>query len=286
MNIQALLASCIDGLLLGFVYGLAAMGLTLIFGVMRVINLAHATVIMLGMYVVYVLSNRFGINPYIGLLFALVIGLAFGVVMYLIAVHKVLNAKELTTLLATYSVNLMITGVATVVFTTTPRALSVELGAFRSGAITILGTKAVAVLIAIVVTAMLYLFLYRTRTGKSIRAVANNRAAAELMGINTTGMLALSFGIGTMLAMVSGGLLATLFSFTVLSGGAYGTKSFVIVVLGGLGNPTGALLGGIILGLLEGVTTMFIPVGWVPVIEYVIFVIILLVRPAGLFGAR
>jgi branched-chain amino acid transport system permease protein len=286
MNIQALLASCIDGLLLGFVYGLTAMGLTLIFGVMRVINLAHATVIMMGMYFVYVLSNQLGINPYIGLALALLLGLAFGVVMYFIAVHRVINAPELTTLLATYSVNLMMTGVATVIFTTTPRALSVDLGAFRTGAITILGTKAVAVLIAILATGALYLFLYRTRVGKSIRAVANNRSAAELMGINTTGMLALSFGIGTMLAVISGGLIATLFSFTVLSGGVYETKSFVIVVLGGLGNPSGALLGGIILGLLEGVTTMFMPVGWVPVIEYVIFVMILLVRPSGLLGAR
>ena len=286
MNTQALLASCIDGLMLGFVYGLAAMGLTLIFGVMRVINLAHATVIVAGMYVVYVLSTQLGINPYVGLVVALLLGLAFGVVMYFVAVHRVINAPELTTLLATYSVNLMMTGVATVLFTTTPRALSVELGAFRTGAITILGTKAVAVLIAILATATLYLFLYRTRVGKSIRAVTNNRAAAELMGINTTGMLALSFGIGTMLATISGGLIATLFSFTVLSGGVYETKSFVIVVLGGLGNPAGALLGGIILGLLEGVTTMFIPVGWVPVIEYVIFVMILLVRPSGLLGAR
>jgi len=275
MNIQALLASSIDGLMLGFVYGLAAMGMTLIFGVMRVINLAHATVIVAGMYVVYVLSTQLGINPYVGLVVALLLGLAFGVVMYFVAVHRVINAPELTTLLATYSVNLMITGIATVIFTTTPRALSVNLGALRAGAVTILGTRAVAVLIAILVAVALYVFLYRTRVGKSIRAVSNNRAAAELMGINTTGMLALSFGIGTMLAMISGGLLATLFSFTVLSGNAYGTKSFVIVVLGG-----------IILGLLEGVTTMFMPIGWVPVIEYVIFVMILLVRPAGLLGAR
>ncbi len=286
MNIQALLASSIDGLMLGFVYGLAAMGMTLIFGVMRVINLAHATVIMMGMYLVYVLSNQLGINPYVGVVLALLVGLAFGVVMYFIAVHRVINARELTTLLATYSVNLMITGIATVIFTTTPRALSVNLGALRAGAVTILGTRAVAVLIAILVAVALYVFLYRTRVGKSIRAVSNNRAAAELMGINTTGMLALSFGIGTMLAVISGALIATQFSFTVLSGTSYGTKSFVIVVLGGLGNPTGALLGGIVLGLLEGVTTMFIPVGWVPVIEYVIFVMILLVRPAGLLGAR
>ncbi len=99
-------------------------------------------------------------------------------------------------------------------------------------------------------------------------------------------MLALSFGIGIMLASASGGLLATLFSFTVLSGSIYETKSFVIVVLGGLGNPTGALIGGIVIGLLEGLTTMFMPAGWVPVIEYGIFVLILLVRPNGLFGAR
>jgi branched-subunit amino acid ABC-type transport system permease component len=286
MNIEALIASSIDGLMLGFIYGLAAMGLTLIFGVMKVINLAHGPVIALGMFTVYLLNRQLGLNPYLGLLLALLLGLALGVVIYFIAVQRVINAPELTTLLATFSVNLMIIGLGTVVFTTTPRALDVNLGALRSGNISVLGTRAVAVLIAILVTAGLYYFLYRTRVGKSIRAVANNRAAAELMGINTSAMLALSFGIGTMLAVISGGLLSTLFSFTILSGGVYELKSFVIVVLGGLGNPTGALLGGIVLGLLEGVTTMFIPVGWVPVIEYVVFVLILLVRPTGLLGAR
>ena len=149
-----------------------------------------------------------------------------------------------------------------------------------------LGFSLVYILIALLVAVALYLFLYRTRIGKSIRAVANNRAAAELMGISTTWVLALSFGIGIMLAATSGGLLSTLFSFTVLSGTVYETKSFVIVVLGGLGNPTGALVGGIVIGLLEGLTVMFMPVGWVPIIEYGIFVLILLVRPNGLFGAR
>lgn len=286
MQFEALLASSIDGVMIGFIYGLAAMGLTLIFGVMRVINLAHGPVIMLGMYTVYVLSVQFGLNPYLAILIALLLGLVFGVLMYFIAVHRVINAPELTTLLATFSVNLMIVGVATVVFTTTPHALDVDLGALRSGAISVQGTRLVAVAITILVTAGLYYFLYRTRAGKSIRAVANNRPAAELMGINTTRMLALSFGLGTMLAAVSGGLVSTLFSFTPLSGGGYETRSFVVVVLGGLGNPTGALVGGILLGLLEGVATVFMPIGWVPVFEYVIFVLILLVRPTGLFGAR
>ena len=286
MNLSALLASSIDGLMLGFIYGLAAMGLTLIFGVMRVINLAHGAVIALGMFSVYLLTNRLGLNPYLALAFSLFIGLAFGIAIYLIAVHRVINAPELTTLLATFSVNLIIIGLGTAVFTTSPYALDVNLGTYGSGAVTILGTKVVAVLVAILVTAGLYLFLYRTRTGKSIRAVANNRSAAEVMGINTTAMLALSFGIGTMLAAISGGLMATLFAFTILSGTGYEVKSFVIVVLGGLGNPTGALVGGILIGLLEGITTIFIPIGWVPVIEYVAFVLVLLVRPTGLFGAR
>jgi len=286
MSLDALIPSAIDGLMLGFVYGLAAMGLTLIFGVMKVINLAHGPVIALGMFAVLVLSQTFGLNPYIALALVLVLGLVFGVAIYFIAVDRVINAPELTTLLATFSVNLMIIGIGTVIFTTTPRAVDVDLGALRGGGITVLGTHIVSVLISIVVAAGLYALLFRTRVGKSIRAVANNRSAAELMGIDSRRMLALAFGIGTALAMTAGGLLSTLFSFTILSGTTYEVKSFVIVVLGGLGNPTGALVGGIALGLLEGVATVFIPVSWVPVLEYVIFVLVLLVRPSGLLGSR
>ena len=290
---QALLASVIDGLMLGFIYGIAAMGLSLIFGIMRVINLAHGAVIALGMFGVFIGVTYLGLNPYLSLVFVLILGLGFGIGMYFISIHRVIAAPELTTLLATYAVSLMIIGLGTAVFTTTQRAVEVNLGTFQAGAITILGTRVAAALIAAVVTAGLYLFLYRTHLGKSIRAVANNRAAAELMGINTAWVLALSFGIGTMLAAVSGGLIATILSFTILSGGAFQLKSFVIVVLGGLGSPTGALLGGIILGLLEGLLPVIrlpligsIPFSWVPVIEFIIFILILLVRPKGLFGAR
>lgn len=286
MNIEALIASSIDGLMLGFVFGLMAMGLTLIFGVMKVINLGHGPFIVMGMFSILVMSQNFGINPYLGLVIVVLLGLVTGIVVYFVAVHRVINAPELTTLLATFSINMILIGALTIVFSTSPRGLDLELPAFRAGAITVLGTRFVAVLVAVAVTIALYGFLYRTRTGKSIRAVANNRGAAELMGINSTWILALSFGLGTMLAMISGGLLATLFSFTVLSGSGLETKSFVIVVLGGLGNPTGALFGGIIIGLLESITTIFIPVSWVPVFEFVVFVLILLFRPNGLFGAR
>ncbi|MFN3928119.1 MAG: branched-chain amino acid ABC transporter permease [Thermoflexus sp.] len=286
MSSAVLLASLIDGLLLGFVYGLAAMGLTLIWGVMRVINLAHGPIIALGMFGVYLLFTQVGANPYLGLIVIAALGLLFGILIYAIAVHRVLTAPHLSTLLATFSINMMIIGVGTAVFTTTPRNIDLSMGRLILGPIVLLGTRLVAALAAVMMTAALYFFLYRTTLGKMVRAVASNRAAAELMGIPSTRILALSFGLGTMLAAVAGGLIATFFPFTILSGGVYELKSFVICVLGGLGNPTGALVGGLILGVLEGLIPAFVPVSWVPVIEFLLFVMLLLLRPQGLLGER
>ncbi len=283
-----LIASLADGLLLGFVYGLAAMGLTLIFGVMDVVNLAHGPIIALGMFGILMLAGASGVglHPYMALVIVAIIGLLFGIFIYFIAVHRILDAPHLSSLLATFAVNMMIIGIGTTIFTTSPQNVDFSLGSIQIGTITLLGTRLVAALISLAVTIALYVFLYRTQPGKAIRAVANNKAAAELMGVPSTQTLALSFGIGTMLAMLAGGLIATFFSFNILSGGVYELKSFVIVVLGGLGNPTGALLGGLILGALEGIVPTFMPVSWVPVIEFVLFVIILMFKPKGLFGER
>jgi len=281
-----LLASTIDGLIIGLVYGVAAMGLTLIFGVMNVINLAHGAIIMLGMFGVYLLFQTVGLNPYLAIILVAVAGLVVGLIMYVVAVHRVINAPPLSSLLSTFAVNMMIIGLATTAFSTTPRNVNYSLGTLEAGPVVITNSRFAASAAVILVTAGLYLFLYRTRPGKQIRAVANNRQAAELMGIPSTRVLAFSFGLGTMLAAVAGGLIATLFSFTVLSGSTYEVKSFVIVVLGGLGNPLGALIGGIILGIMEGIIPVFISVTWVTVIEFLLFVLILVVRPQGLLGAR
>ncbi len=281
-----LLPSIADGLLIGIVYGLVAMGLTLIFGIMNVINLAHGPIIALGMFGVYLLFTNAGINPYLGLVVVAVAGLLFGVIIYFVAVQRVLNAPHLASLLSTFSVNMIIIGVGTIVFSTNFRNVDYSLGSLVIGPVSTTGSRIAASAIALLVTALLYLFLRRTRLGKNIRAVANNRKSAELMGIPASRVLAISFGIGTMLAMISGGLLATIQPFTILSGGVYELKSFVIVVLGGLGNPVGALVGGLILGLIEGIVPVFMKTTWVPVLEFVLFVIILLVRPQGLFGAK
>ena len=281
-----LAASLTDGLLLGFVYGVAAMGLTLIWGVMSVINLAHGPVIALGMFGTYLLFTHLGVNPYLAMVPVAGAGLIVGLVIYVIAVHRVINAPHLSSLLATFAVNMIIIGVGTAVFSTSPQNIDYSLGSVEVGFLTFPASRLVGALGAILVTACLYLFLYFTRPGKAIRAVANNRMASELMGIPSSRVLALSFGLGTMMAAVAGGLIATFFPFTILSGGPYELKSLVICVLGGLGHPLGALVGGLLLGGLEGLIPTFMPVSWVPVVEFGLFVLVLLVRPSGLFGAK
>jgi branched-subunit amino acid ABC-type transport system permease component len=285
-QISLLLTSLPDGILLGFVYGLAAMGLTLIWGVMNVINLSHGPIIALGMFGTFFLYIRMGINPYIGLIPVAILGLLLGVIIYFVIVNRVIDAPHLSSLLATFSVNMIIIGLGTAAWTTSPYNVDFNMGSIQIGSTTILGTRIIAALIAILFTAGLYTFLYKTRPGKFIRAVTNNRSAAELMGVPSTRILALSFGLGTMLAAVSGALIATFFPFNILSGGGYELKSFVIGVLGGLGNPIGALAGGLILGVLEGIIPAFMETSWVPVIEFGLFVVILLVRPNGLFGGK
>lgn len=285
-QINLLLASLPDGILLGFVYGVAAMGLTLIWGVMNVINLSHGPIIALGMFGTYLVFIKMGINPYLGIFLIAAVGLLLGIFIYAVAVHRVINAPHLSSLLATFSVNMIIIGIGTAAFTTSPYNVEFNMGSLKLGSTTLLGTRLIAALVAVLVTSALYLFLYRTRPGKYIRAVANNRSAAELMGIPSTRILALSFGLGTMLAAISGALIATFFPFSILSGGGYELKSFVIGVLGGLGNPVGALAGGLILGILESIIPAFMEASWVPVIEFGLFILILLVKPSGLFGAK
>lgn len=276
----------IDGMLIGFVYGIAAMGLTLIWGVMNVINLAHGPIMALGMFGVYIMLNNFGVNPYVSFIFIATAGLILGIVIYLIAINRVIDAPHLSSLLATFAVSMIIIGIGTAIFSTSPYNVDMGLGSFQIGGITVQWTRIIAAFVSVLVAAALYLFLFKTTIGKQIRAVANNRAASELMGIPSRRILAISFGLGTLLAAVGGALIGTIFPFTILSGGSFELKSFVIGVLGGLGNPLGALLGGLILGAMEGVIPAFMDTSWVPVFEFVLFIVILLFLPQGILGRR
>src|SRR3990170_2894741 len=203
------------------------------------------------MFGAYFLFTSFGMNPYLALLHIAVLGLLLGMIMYVLAVHRVINAPHLSTLLATFAVNMIIIGLGTAALTTTPRNIDFSLGSFVVGPATILWNRLAAALATIVIVGLLYLFLQRTRPGKHIRAVTDNRSAPQLMGVPSSRVLALTFGLGSMLAAVAG-----------------------------------ALLGGLILGAIEGLLPGFVPTTWVPVFEFVFFVLILLWRPNGLLGAR
>jgi len=280
-----ILASILDGILVGSVYGLAAMGLTLIWGVMDVVNLTHGTVIVAGIFALSLLTTALNVPPYLALPPVLVGGFLFGVLLYWIAVHRMIGRPPLMSLLSTFAVNLVLIGAGTGLWGTVLFNVAVSLPGVSVERYTFPGTHIIAAVLTAAIAGCLYVFLHRTRLGKAVRAVANNREAAELVGIPTTRVLSLAFGLGVALAGVSGLLIATLFPFTVLSGDGYQLKSFVVTVLGGLGNPTGALLGGIALGLVEGLVTPFVPVSWTLVIEFMLFVAVLIVFPGGVFAA-
>ncbi|MFZ1090118.1 MAG: branched-chain amino acid ABC transporter permease [Xanthobacteraceae bacterium] len=281
-----ILASIIDGVLVGLVYGLAAMGLTLIWGVMDVINLTHGTMIVAGMMALYLLASTLGISPYLTLPPVLIGGFFVGVALYWIAIHRMVGRPPLMSLLSTFAVNLVLIGVGTAVWGTALFNVDVSVPGISIDRYTFPGAHIVAAALAAVIAASLYVFLHRTRLGKAVRAVANNREAAELVGVPTTRVLAVTVGCGVALAGVSGMLIGTLFPYTILSGDGYQLKSFVVTVLGGFGNPVGALLGGVALGLLEGAVTPFVPVSWTLVIEFVLFVLVLIAFPRGIFASR
>jgi len=278
-------ASIVDGVLVGAVYGLAAMGITLIWGVMDVVNLTHGTLIVAGMFALYILS-ALGLPIYVTLVPIFVLGFLFGLALYWIAVHRMIGRPALMSLLSTFSVNLVLIGIGTAIWGTRLFNVAVTLPGISLQRYTFPGTHILAAVLTAAIAGALYLFLYHTRIGKAIRAVANNREAAELVGIPTTRVLSLAFGLGCALAGVSGMLIGTMFPFTLLSGDTYQLKSFVVTALGGLGNPTGALLGGISLGLIEGLETPFMPVSWTLVIEFAIFVAVLIAFPSGIFRRR
>ncbi len=282
---NALIVALIDGLLIGSVYGIAAMGLTLIWGVMSVINLAHGAIIALGMFGTYLLFSSLGLNPYVALPLVAGVGLVAGMLIYWTAIHRILNGPTLSALLATFAINMIIIGLGTAQFSTSMYNVNFNLGSVEQPVL-MQWSRIIAALVAITLAVGLQFFLHRTRPGKYIRAVSNNRDAADLMGIPSSRVLALSFGLGTMLAAVAGVLIATITPFTILGGTTYQLKSFVIGVMGGLGNPIGALVGGLILGVLESTFSVFMPNTWVPVLEFMLFVLILVVRPSGLFGGE
>lgn len=283
-----LLQALFSGLLNGGIYSLVAVGLTLIFGVMRIINFAHGSLMMLGMYVSYWLFVLWGVDPYLSLIASASVLFAVGLVIEIVLVTPVLEAPEHDQLLLTLGISLVIENLALFLWTANPRTVTVAYLAVAPmvGGIMISSPRVIAFVVSLALTAALYLFLKRTDLGKAIRAVSQDREGALTVGIDMRRIYALAFGIGCACVGAAGSLVAPFYAVDPYVGGVFVITAFVVVVLGGMGNFGGALLASLIVGLAESVAAVFIPAAMKQIVMYTIFVVVLLFRPQGLFGTR
>ncbi|HEY7323030.1 MAG TPA: branched-chain amino acid ABC transporter permease [Candidatus Binatia bacterium] len=286
----------LNGMILGSVYGLMTMGLSLIFGVLKIVNVGHGAFMMVGAYIAYWMFQLLGLSPIISIPIALAVGMALGYVSFQIVIGRLTTAAELTTLLATFAIGILLEESARFFWGPDYRGFSWNVGRLMLPPIAIIPLgKIYALISSIVVAVLLYLWFKKGRSGSAIRAVMEDREGARVCGVNVEAIYALSFSVGIGLTVVSGNLL-TLFvpvGINPYMGGVYTLKAFVIAVLGGLSSPWGAFFAGFIFGLIEnGSYTLF---GLIPNVEpfsmtqffaFFLLLMILLWKPTGLLGAK
>jgi len=281
-----LIQSILGGILIGGIYALVGIGLTLIFGVMRVINFAQGDLVMVGMYVTFFLFQLLGVDPFLSVVPITLKIYVLGAILQLSLIDRVLDALPQNQILLTIGIGLVLSNLAQLAFTSDYRILStsyssssVALGIIR------LSTPLIyCFFITAAITVVLYWFLVKTDTGHAVRATAQDREAAQLMGVNVRNMGVLAFGLGSALAGAAGALVAPIYYIYPQVGGAFTLKAFVVVVLGGMGSIIGATLGGVLIGVAESVSAVYFGSGWKDICVYVIFLLVLLLKPSGLLG--
>jgi branched-chain amino acid transport system permease protein len=276
----------ISGLLAGALYSMVALGLGLIFGVMRVLNVSHGPLLMLGAYTTFWLFHWLGLNPYLSLVISMPVLFVVGMVLQRLFVSRVVDAPELSTLLLTFGISIALVNLAQLAFTADLRSVEYLTGSFVLGPFAFSKSRVIACAFAIVITAAAFLFLKATRLGKAIRAVSQSREVAQVCGIDVGRIHLLAFGIGSALAAAGGTLVAVMVAIQPEMGQVYTFKSFLVIVLGGAGNYPGALLGGLLLGLIEQISSLFLTTQVNEAVAYVLLVLVLLVRPTGLLRGR
>lgn len=276
----------ISGLLLGGVYALFATGLNMIFGVMKVINLGHGELMMLGAYITFFLFDQLGMNPLLTIPISAAVLFLLGVLLQFALVERVVNQPLLSSLLLTFGLSTLMMGVALNLWTSNFRSVAWRplTGSWHVGEIAISRSRLVAFVIALLVTAATWLFLEKTTFGKAIRATAQHPQVAQICGIDVRKVRLVTFGLGSAMAAISGSLIAMIFTISPEMGRMFIGKGFAIIVLGGLGSFAGAFLGALLLGVSETVTAYFADAQLAEGIAYLILLLVLLIRPSGFFG--
>jgi branched-chain amino acid transport system permease protein len=276
----------ISGLLAGALYAMVALGLALIFGVMRVINIAHGTILTLGAYTTYWCFHLVGLNPYLSLLVSMPLMFLLGMGLQRTLVRPVVDAPELSSLLLTFGVSIGLVNVAQLAFTSDLRSVEFLTGALFVGPFALSKSRLISFAFAVAISVFAFWFLQKTKLGKAIRATSQSREVAMVCGINVSRVHLYAFGIASALAAAGGSLVAVMVAIQPEMGQVYTFKSFLVIVLGGAGNYPGALLGGMLLGLVEQLSSLFLTTQLSEAVAYVLLVLVLLLRPTGLLGGR
>jgi branched-chain amino acid transport system permease protein len=292
---EQLIGNLIQGVVLGAVYGMATMGLSLIFGVLKVVNVGHGAFIMVGAFATLWLFNVVGVNPIIAIPIAFVLGLGLGFFFYYTTMQRLIKAPELATLLATFSIGILLEEVVKLIFGSEFRGYNWVVGKIDLGVTVLPMSKLYAFIGSIVIALALYFWFKKSRAGTAVRSVVEDSEGARVCGVNVGWAYALSFGLGIGLTVASGVLLTMFIPVGInpYMGGGYTLKAFVIAVLGGLSSPYGAFFGGLIFGLIEnGSYTLFAlipnvePFALTRFFSFVILLVILLIKPTGLLGEK
>mgnify|MGYP001946942250 FL=1 len=285
-SVISLVQSLVNGLLTGGIYAMVGIGLSLVFGVMRVINFAHGEFLALGMYLTLWLFRATGLDPFLAIPFVVLVGLALGWLADRFLVGPLASGPEQGYILMTVGIGLVISNSLLLGFGAHPQSIytSYSTATFRLAGVSFSLPLTLSFAITVVVIAGLYAMLNRTELGRAIRATAQNAAAAELQGIDTQRVRSLVFGIGVALASLAGLLLLPVLYVIPTVGSVFTLKAFVVTVLGGMGNVLGAIGGGLLLGVAESLGATYVSSGYRDAFGLIAFLLVLLFRPAGLFG--
>jgi branched-chain amino acid transport system permease protein len=279
----------LNGILTGSLYALVGMGMALIFGVMRIVNFAHGAFMMLGMYATYVLFDKAHIHPYLGFLVAAAILFVIGYLTYEGLLRRVVERSDFMQILLTLGISLILTDGVQLIFGADYHQINIPLldvNVRLNQHISLNAPWLVSFGITVVVATAMFLFVMKSRLGRALRAISQNRYAASLMGIDVMRIQALSFGLGLAAVGVAGGLLLPVFYLYPGAGDQFTLKAFVMVVLGGMGSIGGAAIAGLVLGVVESLTSLYWGNEWAVVVDFLLFIAVLSLRPSGLFGSQ
>ena len=289
--IMSFLSYLINGISLGSVYAIIALGYTMVYGIAKMLNFAHGDVIMVGGFTVFTIVSTMGGSPVIGFLAAVIVCTVLGVTIEKVAYRPLRNASPLAVLITAIGVSYLLQNVALLIFGSNARqftsVVTVPALKLADGQLSISGVTMVTIASCIVIMLVLTTFINKTKIGQAMLAVSEDRGAATLMGINVNATIAVTFAIGSALAAIAGVLLCSAYpSMSPYTGSMPGIKAFVAAVFGGIGSIPGAMIGGILLGIIENLAKAYISSQLSDAIVFSVLIIVLLVRPTGILGKK